>query len=135
MIPETPATGAADLIASRIPPGHINWLVGWLVVLLLSCCHAVLLSCCVVFLLACCGSVLQCHCVAVLFFSCCLAVLLLCIPLRGTGLEKGGWNNTGLTIIPPSHQLTTPRLPTTPIHPTHHKYQETLKKKEAKMKR
>ena len=77
-------------IASRIPPGHINWLVGWLVVLLLSCCHAVLLSCCVVFLLACCGSVLQCHCVAVLFFSCCLAVLLLCIPLRGIELEKGG---------------------------------------------
>ena len=32
-------------IASRIPPGHINWLVSWLVVLLLSCCHAVLLSC------------------------------------------------------------------------------------------
>ena len=58
---KTPATGAVDLIASRIPPGHINWLVGWLVVLLPSCCHAVLLSCCVVFLLASCGSVLQCH--------------------------------------------------------------------------
>ena len=27
MVPETPATGAADLIASRIPPGHINWLL------------------------------------------------------------------------------------------------------------
>ena len=30
---------------------------------------------------------------------------------------------------PPSHQQTTPRLPTTPIHPTHHKYQHTLKNK------
>ena len=27
MVSETPATGAADLIASRIPPGHINWLL------------------------------------------------------------------------------------------------------------
>ena len=75
---KTPATGAVDLIASRIPPGHINWLVGWLVVLLLSGCHAALLSCSVIFFLACCVSVLPCHCVAVLFFSCCLAVLLLC---------------------------------------------------------
>ena len=32
MVPETPATGAADLIASRIPPGHIDWVVGsWVV--------------------------------------------------------------------------------------------------------
>ena len=77
-------------IASRIPPGHINWLVGWLVVLLLSGCHAALLSCSVIFFLACCVSVLPCHCVAVLFFSCCLAVLLLCIPVRGIESEKGG---------------------------------------------
>merc|ERR1712185_254073 len=74
----TPRKGAADLIASRIPPGHINWLVGWLVVLLLSDCHAALLSCSVIFSLACCVSVLPCHCVAVLFFSSCLAVLPLC---------------------------------------------------------
>ena len=64
--------GAADLIASRIPPGRIVCVVGgWvvffvlcvfpvfpvfvgLVVVLLCCCAAVLLGCCFAVLLACC---------------------------------------------------------------------------------
>ena len=84
MIPETPATGAADLIASRIPPGRIKWLVGcWVfgcwIVRLLCCCTAIphqlvggllgggLLGCWVVALLSCCHAVL---------LSCCLDALL-----------------------------------------------------------
>ena len=84
MVSETPATGAADLIASRIPPGRIKWLVGcWVfgcwIVRLLCCCTAIphqlvggllgggLLGCWVVALLSCCHAVL---------LSCCLDALL-----------------------------------------------------------
>ena len=119
------------LIASRIPPGRIKWLLGWLVVFLLSCCPAVLLRCFLVGLLWFCLTMPLCCCLVLFLLSCCVAAV---YTLKGDRDREGGWN-TGLTIIPPSHQLTTPRLPTTLIHPTHHKYQETLKKKQAKMKR
>ena len=72
-----------------------------------------------------------CCCLVLFLLSCCVAAL---YTLKGDRVREGGWN-TGLTIIPPSHQLTTPRLPTTPIHPTHHKYQETLKEKGSKVKK
>ena len=96
---------------------------------MLSCCLAALFSCWLVV-------ALSYNAIALLscsfpLLSCCVAAL---YTLKGDRVREGGWN-TGLIIIPPSHQLTTPRLPTTPIHPTHHKYRETLKEKGSKVKK
>ena len=116
------------------PPQLVGGLVGGFVAVLLSCCPAVLLRCFLVGFLWFCLTMpllVFCCCLVRFLLSCCVAAL---YTLKGDRDREGGWN-TGLTIIPPSHQLTTPRLPTTLIHPTHHKYQEILKKKQAKMKR
>ena len=113
------------------PHQLVGGLVGGFVAVLLSCCPAVLLGCFLVGLLWFCLTMPLCCCLVLFLLSCCVAAV---YTRKGDGVREGGCN-TGLTIIPPSHQLTTPRLPTTLIHPTHHKYQETLKKKQAKMKR
>ena len=113
------------------PHQSVVGLVGGFVAVLLSCCPAVLLRCFLVGLLWLCLTMpLRC-CLVLFLLSCCVAAL---YTLKGDRVREGGWN-TGLIIIPPSHQLTTPRLPTTPIHPTHHKYQETLKEKGSKVKK
>ena len=111
--------------------GGLWRLLGCCVAVLLSCCPAVLLRCFLVGLLWLCLTMpLRC-CLVLFLLSCCVAAL---YTLKGDRVREGGWN-TGLIIIPPSHHLTTPRLPTTPIHPTHHKYQETLKEKGGKVKK
>ena len=113
------------------PHQLVGGLFGGFVAVLLSCCPVVLLCCFLVGLLWFCLTMPLCCCLVLFLLSCCVAAL---YTLKGDRDREGGWN-TGLTIIPPSHQLTTPRLPTTLIHPTHHKYQEILKKKQATMKR
>ena len=83
-----------------------------------------LLGCCVAVFLSCCPAVLPSS--RVVFFLCCRVVVSLChrvVVLLCSCLD---------ILPPPSHQQTTPRLPTTPIHLTHHKYQKTLKKKGSK---